>query len=91
MDKKIQLSILSIFVAAALVGSIVAISGIDNQAFAGGDGKKKKSNESAQVLSQNTTTAQASACESLDDTTASCNNLAFSVNLNDGNNAAGQQ
>ena len=55
MNKKIQLSILSIFVAAALVGSIVAISGIDNQAFAGGDnhhGKKKKSNESEQGIGQ---------------------------------------
>ena len=94
MNKKIQLSILSIFVAAALVGSIVAISGIDNKAFAGGDnhhGKKKKSNESEQGIGQNTNTTQASACDALGDTTVSCNNLAFSVNLNDGNNAAGQQ
>ena len=88
------MSILSIFVAAALVGSIVAISRIDNQAFAGGDnhhGKKKKSNESEQSIGQNSTIAQASACDSLGDTTASCNNVALSFNLNDGNNAAGQQ
>jgi len=82
---------LSIFVAAALVGSIVAISGMDNQAFAGGDGKKKKSNESEQGIGQSTNTTQASACDALGDTTASCNNVALSFNLNDGNNAAGQQ
>lgn len=88
------MSILSIFVAAALVGSIVAISRIDNQAFAGGDnhhGKKKKSNESEQSIGQNSTIAQAPACDSLGDTTASCNNVALSFNLNDGSNAAGQQ
>lgn len=94
MNKKIQLSILSIFVAAELVGSIAVISGIDNQAFAGGDNhdiKKKKSNESEQDIGQSTNTTQASVCDALGDTTASCNNLAFSVNLNDGNNAAAQQ
>jgi hypothetical protein len=95
MDKKIKLSVMSIFVAAALLGSIVAVSStIDNQAFAGGDNhdkKKKKSNEAAQVLSQDTETVQLSECGSGNDTVASCNNLAFSVNLNDGNNALGQQ
>ncbi len=89
MNKKIQLSILSIFVAATLVGSIIAISGIDNQVFA--EGKKKKSNESEQGIGQNTNTTQAAACDALGDTTASCNNVALSFNLNDGNNAAGQQ
>ncbi|VFJ12536.1 hypothetical protein [Candidatus Nitrosocosmicus franklandus] len=96
MDKKISLSIMSIFVAAVLVGSVVAISStIDNKAFAGGDDhdkkKKKKSNEAAQGIAQSTLTGQDSACGSNDDTIASCNNLAFSINLNDGNNALGQQ
>jgi hypothetical protein len=96
MDKKIKLSIMSIFVAAALMGSIVAVSStIDNKAFAGGDNhhdkKKKKSNEAAQGIGQDTETFQASECGSGNDTTASCNNLAFSINLNDGNNALGQQ
>ncbi|KAF0868029.1 MAG: hypothetical protein AB7V56_03960 [Candidatus Nitrosocosmicus sp.] len=89
------MSILSIFVAAALVGSIVAISNIDNKAFAGGDNhhdkKKKKSNEALQDLSQATATGQDSSCGSGNDTTASCNNVAFSLNLNDGNNALGQE
>ena len=86
---------MSIFVAAALLGSIVAVSStIDNQAFAGGDHhdkKKKKSNEAIQVLEQSTATGQDSVCDSGNDTIASCNNLAFSVNLNDGSNALGQE
>ena len=86
MNKKIQLSILSIFTAAALLGSVVAFG--DNMAYAGG---KKKVNESEQGIGQNSTTAQAAACDALGDTTASCNNIALSFNLNDGNNAVGQQ
>ncbi|WP_458742761.1 hypothetical protein [Candidatus Nitrosocosmicus sp. T] len=94
MNKKIQISILSIFVAAALVGSVLTIG--ENMAFAGGDNhhgdkKKKKSNEAVQGIGQNTETFQLSECGSGDDTVASCNNLAFSLNLNDGNNALGQQ
>jgi hypothetical protein len=86
MNKKIQLSVLSIFIAAALIGSVVAYG--DNYAYAGG---KKKSNDLLQLLEQSSLTAQDSSCGSEDDTVASCNNLAFTANLNDGNNAAGQQ
>jgi hypothetical protein len=94
MNKKIQLSILSIFIAAALIGSVATFG--DNMAFAGGDNhdgdkKKKKSNEAAQGIGQSTETLQASSCGSGNDTTASCNNVALSFNLNDGNNALGQQ
>ena len=94
MNKKIQISILSIFVAAALVGSVLTIG--ENMAFAGGDNhhgdkKKKKSNEAVQGIGQSTETVQLSECGSGDDTVASCNNLAFSLNFNDGNNALGQQ
>lgn len=87
MNKKIQLSVLSIFIAAALIGSVVAYG--DNMAYAGG--KNKKSNDSVQLLEQLSITGQDSSCGSEDDTVASCNNLAFTANLNDGNNAAGQQ
>lgn len=87
MNKKIQLSVLSIFIAAALIGSVVAYG--DNYAYAGG--KNKKSNELLQLLEQSSVTGQSSSCGSEDDTVASCNNLAFTANLNDGNNAAGQQ
>jgi hypothetical protein len=86
MNKRIQLSVLSIFIAAALIGSVVAYG--DNYAYAGG---KKKSNELLQLLEQSSVTGQSSSCGSEDDTIASCNNLAFTANLNDGNNAAGQQ
>ncbi len=94
MNKKIQLSILSIFVAAALVGSVLTIG--ENIAFAGGDNnngdkKKKKSNEAVQGIGQSTETLQGSSCGSGNDTTASCNNVALSFNLNDGNNALAQQ
>lgn len=85
MDKKIQLSILSIFVAAALVGSIMIVS--DNIAFA----TKKKSNDSFQDITQESLTGESAECFSNNNTLASCNNVALSFNLNDGNNAAGQQ
>jgi hypothetical protein len=104
MNKKIQVSILSIFVAAALIGSVAAVG--NNIAFAGGndhddddkkdkkthhDGNKRTSNEAIQGIGQSTETAQLSECFSGNDTTASCNNVALSFNLNDGNNALGQQ
>lgn len=94
MNKKIQLSILSIFIAAALIGSVATFG--DNMAFAGGDNhhgdkNKKKSNEALQGIGQDTETFQASSCGSGNDTTASCNNVALSLNLNDGNNALGQE
>ena len=86
---------MSIFVAAVLIGSIVAVSStIDNKAFAGGDHhekKKKKSNEAAQGIAQSTTTGQSSECFSKKNTLASCNNVALSFNLNDGNTAVGQR
>lgn len=104
MNKKIQVSILSIFIAAALIGSVAAVG--NNMAFAGGndhdddkkkdkkshhDGKKRTSNEAIQDIEQFSGTAQDSVCGSGNDTLASCNNVALSFNLNDGNNAAGQQ
>lgn len=86
MNKKIQLLIMSIFVAAALVGSVIVVS--DNMAFA----TKGKSNEALQDLSQSSTTGQSAGCDSENGTTlASCNNVALSFNLNDGKNALGQQ
>ena len=106
MNKKIQVSILSIFIAAALIGSVAAVG--NNMAFAGGnnhndgdddhkdkkshhDGKKRTSNEAVQAIGQSTETAQLSECFSGNDTTASCNNVALSINANDGNNALGQK
>ncbi len=85
MNKKIQLSIMSIFIAAALVGSVVTFG--DNLAFA----TKKTSNEGAQLLDQLTETGQLSECATDNNTIASCNNVGLSLNAQDGNNAAGQQ
>jgi hypothetical protein len=106
MNKKIQVSILSIFIAAALIGSVATVG--NNMAFAGGnnhdddddkkkdkkshhDGKKRTSNEAVQGIGQSTETVQLSECGSGNDTKASCNNLAFSLNFNDGNNALAQE
>jgi len=85
MNKKVQLSIMSIIIAAALVGSVVAFG--DNMAFA----TKKTSNEGVQLLDQLSETAQFSECATENNTLASCNNVGLSLNAQDGNNAAGQQ
>ena len=76
-----------IFVAVALIGSVVAIAGENNAAFA----TKKKSNDSFQDITQESFTGESAECFSNNNTLASCNNVALSLNLNDGNNAAGQQ
>ena len=75
------------FIAAALIGSVVAIAGDNNAAFA----TTKKSNESFQDITQGSFTGESAECFSNNNTIASCNNVALSFNLNDGNNAAGQQ
>ena len=75
------------FIAAALIGSVVAIAGDNNAAFA----TKKKSNDSFQDIIQESSTGESAECFSNNNTLASCNNVALSFNLNDGNNAEGQQ
>ena len=76
-----------IFVATALIGSVVAIAGDSSAAFA----TKKKSNESLQDIIQESFTGESAECFSNNNTLASCNNVALSLNLNDGNNAEIQQ
>ena len=51
----------------------------------------KKFNNSTQDIVQGTLTGQEAVCEADGNTLASCNNVGLSFNLNDGNNAAGQQ
>jgi hypothetical protein len=87
MDKTVKLSVLSIFLAAALIGSAVAYG--ENMAYAGE--KNKKHNELVQLLNQDASTGESSDCTSENDTVAGCNNLDFTVNLNGGNSAGGQQ
>lgn len=86
----IHLSVMAIFVATALVGTFVAVG--DNMAFAGGHHKhNSKHNIADQAIGQGQSTGQSSGCFSDGNTTASCNNVALSLNLNDGNNALGQR
>ncbi|HKO64398.1 MAG TPA: hypothetical protein VJU13_04295 [Candidatus Nitrosocosmicus sp.] len=75
------------FIAAALIGSVVAVSEDNSAAFA----TKIKSNDSLQDITQESFTGESSECFSNNNTLASCNNVALSLNANDGNNAAGQQ
>jgi len=90
MDKKVQLSIVAIFMAASLIGSVAAFG--NNAVYAGGHGKHhKNNNDSFQGIGQDQTTGQSSFCRSGNDTTASCNNVALSLNLNDGNEALAQR
>jgi hypothetical protein len=53
--------------------------------------QKKKSNESFQDITQESSTAESAECFSNNNTFASFNNLALSLTLNDGSNSAGQQ
>ena len=79
--------LVAVFVTTVLIGSIVTSQ--DKLAFAGG--KHKKSNEAQQGISQLQALKQASSVSSGGDTLLSGNNLGFLFNLNEGNNALGQQ
>ena len=71
------------FLAAALIGSVVAYS--DHMAYA--TEKNKKSNEAVQIIRQLSGTLESSTCDAGKDIKASCNNLAFTANVNKGKNA----
>ena len=75
------------FIASALIGSVVAFG--DNMAYAGG--KHKKSNDAEQEIEQDQESAQNAQCVSGEFTLASCNNLGFLFQNNEGNLALGQQ
>ena len=53
--------------------------------------KKSKGNDSDQDIDQDQSSRQNAQCVSGEDVIASCNNLSFQDQDNDGNNAAGQQ
>ena len=75
------------FIAAALIGSVVAFG--DNMAYAGG--KHKKSNDAEQEIEQEQSNEQSGQCVSGEFTIAGCNNLGFMFQDNEGNLALGQQ
>ncbi|CAN5620873.1 hypothetical protein BH23THE1_BH23THE1_17540 [soil metagenome] len=85
MNKKIQVSIMSIFIAAALIGSAVTLG--DNASFA----TKKSSNDAEQAILQGQASEQNAQCVSGDVTFLSCNNVGFQFQNNEGNLALGQQ
>lgn len=84
MNKQIQLSILSAFVVAALIGSVLTIG--DSMVSA----TSKKSNE-VQLLKQFSGSGSNAECFTENNTIASCNNIGLSLNGQDGSNAGGQQ
>ena len=73
------------FIAAALIGSIVTFG--DNMAFA----TKKSGNESEQEIEQEQENEQNAQCVSGDFTIAGCNNVGLMFQFQDGNIAAAQQ
>jgi hypothetical protein len=85
ITKTHKVGIFAMFIAAALVGSIVTFG--DNMAFA----TKKSSNESEQEIEQEQSNEQNAQCVSGDFTIAGCNNVGLMFQLQDGNIAAGQQ
>jgi hypothetical protein len=86
ITKNYKVGIFAMFIAAALIGSVVAFG--DNYAYAGG---KKKSNDAEQSIEQGQASSQNAQCVSGEITLISCNNLGFQFQNNEGNLALGQQ
>ncbi len=78
-----NIGIVGIFVAIALVGSIVILG--DNTAFA------KKSNHLDQTIAQLQESHQNAQCTSGIDAVASCNNVGLLFNINGGNEVGAQK
>ena len=74
------------FIAAALVGSVVAFG--DNYAYAGGN---KKGNDSEQEIEQEQENEQNGQCVTGTISLINCNNVGLLFQDNEGNLAAGQQ
>ncbi|MDR4489291.1 MAG: hypothetical protein AB7V56_03760 [Candidatus Nitrosocosmicus sp.] len=87
ITKTHKVGIFAMFIAAALIGSVVAF---DNMAYAGGS-HHKKSNDAEQEIEQGQANEQNAQCVSGDFTIAGCNNLGLLFQFQDGNIAAGQQ
>ncbi|HET6590097.1 MAG TPA: hypothetical protein VFG45_08045 [Candidatus Nitrosocosmicus sp.] len=87
VTKNYKVGIFAMFIAAALIGSVVALG--DNMAFAGG--KHKKSNDAEQEIEQGQANEQNAQCVSGTFTIAGCNNVGLLFQNNDGNLALGQQ
>ena len=84
ITKTHKVGIFAIFVAAALIGSVVAFG--DNMAFA-----TKKHNDSEQEIEQEQTNKQNGQCVTGTISLLDCNNVGLGLQFQDGNIAAGQQ
>jgi len=87
ITKNYKVGIFAMFIAAALIGSVVALG--DNLAYAGG--KNKKSNDAEQEIEQGQANEQNAQCVSGEFTLASCNNVGLLFQNNEGDLALGQQ
>jgi hypothetical protein len=84
ITKTHKVGIFTIFIAAALIGSVVAFG--DNMAFA-----TKKHNDSEQEIEQEQTNKQNGQCVTGTISLLNCNNVGLGLQFQDGNVAAGQQ
>ena len=84
ITKTHKVGLFAMFIAAALIGSVVAFG--DNMAYA-----TKKHNDSEQEIEQEQANEQNAQCVSGDFTLAGCNNVGLMFQFQDGNIAAGQQ
>jgi hypothetical protein len=86
ITKNYKVGIFAMFIAAALIGSVVAFG--DNYAYAGG---KKKSNDAEQEIEQGQSNEQNAQCVSGEFTLLGCNNVGLQLQDQLGNMALGQQ
>jgi hypothetical protein len=84
--KNHKIGIFAIFVATALVASVVTFG--DNMAFAD---HKKTGNQGQQIDEQGQYVSQGAQCVSGEAIIFACNNLGIQSQNNEGNNALGQQ
>ncbi|VFJ13673.1 hypothetical protein [Candidatus Nitrosocosmicus franklandus] len=86
ITKNYKVGIFAMFIAAALIGSVVAFG--DNYAYAGG---KKKSNDAEQEIEQGQANEQNGQCVTGTFSLINCNNVGLLFQDNEGNLALGQQ
>ena len=86
ITKNYKVGIFAMFIAAALIGSVVAFG--DNYAYAGG---KKKHNDAEQEIEQGQANEQNGQCVTGTISLLNCNNVGLLLQENDGDLALGQQ
>ena len=86
ITKNYKVGIFAMFIATALIGSVVAFG--DNYAYAGG---KKKHNDAEQEIEQGQENAQNGQCVTGTVSLLNCNNVGLLFQNNDGELALGQQ